>query len=141
MKTSPAGARTALFRPLPTFRAPPKGTTAQLGDLFADLAEELFSWPADSDEEESVDATDVRTPCLSAGSQALSTFCGMLLPLCTSVGAWIALLALSFALFSAAFCDALLEEMASFEASELPRTSAPHCPSRGPDRCRRPRRG
>ena len=35
-----AGAAEALLTPLPTFRTPPKGTAQQLGDLFADLADE-----------------------------------------------------------------------------------------------------
>ena len=37
--------------PLPTFRTPPKGTAQQLGDLYADLGEELCAWPAGSYEE------------------------------------------------------------------------------------------
>ena len=45
-----AGQTEALLFPLPTFRAVPKGTGQQLGDLFADLAEELGAWPAGSEE-------------------------------------------------------------------------------------------
>ena len=45
-ETSPS----ALLLPLPTFRALPKGTADQVGDLYADLAEELSAWPADSAE-------------------------------------------------------------------------------------------
>ena len=41
----------ALLAPLPTFRAVPKGTADQLGDLYADLVEELCQWAPDSDEE------------------------------------------------------------------------------------------
>ena len=46
-----AGGTEALLTPLPTLRSTPKGTGEQLGDLFADLAEELLAWPAGSDEE------------------------------------------------------------------------------------------
>ena len=45
------GGTEALLTPLPTFRSAPKGTAEQLGDLFADLGEELLAWPAGSDEE------------------------------------------------------------------------------------------
>ena len=44
----PAG---ALLTPLPTFRVVPKGAAKQLGDLFADLGDELGAWPAGTDEE------------------------------------------------------------------------------------------
>ena len=40
-----------LLTPLPTFRAVPKGAKEALGDLFADLGDELGAWPAGSDEE------------------------------------------------------------------------------------------
>ena len=45
-----AGSPEALHTPLPTFRRLPKGTSLQLGDLFADLGAELSSWPAENDE-------------------------------------------------------------------------------------------
>lgn len=48
---------------------------------------------------ESVDSRDLRGPLLSAGSQGLSTLCGLLLPLCPSVYVWVPLAALSFALW------------------------------------------
>ena len=41
----------ALLTPLPTFRTVPKGAAPAVGDLFADLAEQLCAWPADSEEE------------------------------------------------------------------------------------------
>ena len=56
-ETSPS----TLLLPLPTFRALPKGTADQVGDLYADLAEELSAWPADSEEEA---ALWVATHCL-----------------------------------------------------------------------------
>ena len=43
----PAG---ALLTPLPTFRVVPKGAREPLGDLFADLGDELGAWPAGSGE-------------------------------------------------------------------------------------------
>ena len=47
-----ASSAEALLTPLPTFRTVPKGAAPALGDLFADLAEQLCAWPADSEEEE-----------------------------------------------------------------------------------------
>ena len=49
--TQEASSPGALLTPLPTLRAVPKGATPALGDLFADLAEELCAWPAGSEEE------------------------------------------------------------------------------------------
>ena len=46
-----AGRPEALLTPLPTFRVVPKGAGPQLGDLFADLAEELCARPAESEDE------------------------------------------------------------------------------------------
>ena len=48
---SAAGKADALLTPLPTFQSVPKGARQQLGDLFADLGEELGEWPAESEEE------------------------------------------------------------------------------------------
>ena len=71
---------------------------------------------------EAVDATSVRLPLLSAGSQSLSTFLGMLLPLCP-LALWKSALALSFALYFVIFW-----RLAAIEAAlrDARRTLPPH---------------
>ena len=51
-RMGPESSKAALFTPLPTFRAVPRGAAAAYGDLFADLSAELAAWPADSAEED-----------------------------------------------------------------------------------------
>lgn len=71
---------------------------------------------------EAVNATSVRLPLLSAGSQSLSTFLGMLLPLCP-LALWKSALALSFALYFVIFW-----RLAAIEAAlrDARRTLPPH---------------
>ena len=71
---------------------------------------------------EAVNATSVRLPLLSAGSQSLSTFLGMLLPLCP-LALWKSALALSFALYFVIFW-----RLAAIEAAlrAARRTLPPH---------------
>jgi len=52
---------------------------------------------------EAVDATDLAQPLLAAGSQSLSSLCGLLLPWMWSAASWAAMLAVSFALFLVIF--------------------------------------
>ena len=48
---------------------------------------------------ESIDSRDLRSPLMSAASQSVSTFCGLLLPLCPSLSLWLPTCALSFILY------------------------------------------
>ena len=48
---------------------------------------------------ESIDSRDLRSPLMSAASQSVSTFCGLLLPLCPSLSLWLPTCALSFVLY------------------------------------------
>ena len=48
---------------------------------------------------ESIDSREVRAPLLSAASQGVSTFCGLLLPLCPSLSLWLPTCVLSFVLY------------------------------------------
>ena len=52
---------------------------------------------------ESSDSTSVRMPILVAASQSLSTFCGLLLPLCSSALTWSVVCFASFALYGVLF--------------------------------------
>ena len=49
---------------------------------------------------ESIDSRELRAPLLSAASQSLSTFCGLLLPLCSSLRLWLPTCALSIGLYA-----------------------------------------